>query len=373
MEPRQEDQARLEGWPVSGGGEHEAATAAVRDGFAFDEAALRDWLVLHVDGFSGQLSIERFKGGQSNPTYRLCTPRAHYVLRRKPPGPLLPGAHAIEREVRVLTALKAAGFPVPHIFALCEEPTVIGTPFYIMEMVEGRIFWDATFPSVPHAERSAYFDAMNETISRLHAIDQLAVGLGDYGKPGDYFARQIGRWSKQYLADDLAGRDPNMDYMLEWLPAHIPESDATAIVHGDFRCDNMIFHPTEPRIVAVLDWELSTLGHPFADFAYHAMMYRMPPHVVAGLAGSDLEALGIPSEARYVGDYCGRTGMPDTDYAFALAFNFFRLAAIFHGIKGRAIRGTASSAEAHERARAFPELAALAVAQTRPGCGPLSP
>lgn len=365
MEPRKKDQARLEGGPVSSGAGQGAATARACDAFALDEAALRDWLALHVDGFAGPLRVERFAGGQSNPTYRLRTPSADYVLRRKPPGPLLPGAHAIEREVRVLVALEAAGFPVAHIFALCEDPAVIGTPFYVMEMVEGRIFWDATFPSVPDAERSAYFEAMNETIAGLHGIDPAAAGLGDYGKPGDYFARQIGRWSKQYLADDLAGRDPNMDYMLEWLPAHIPASAATAIVHGDFRCDNMIFHPTEPRIVAVLDWELSTLGHPFADFAYHAMMYRTPPHIVAGLAGADLDALGIPSEARYVGDYCRRTGLSDADYPFALAFNFFRLAAIFHGIKGRAMRGTASSAEAHDRARAFPELAALAVAQTR--------
>jgi aminoglycoside phosphotransferase (APT) family kinase protein len=289
----------------------------------------------------------------------------HYVLRRKPPGPLLPGAHAIEREVRVMKALSATGFPVPHIFALCEETEVIGTPFYIMEMVEGRIFWDATFPEVSLAERSAYFGAMNETLARLHSIDPTTIGLGDYGKRGDYFVRQISRWTQQYLADDLAGRDPNMDYMIEWLPAHIPASDASAVVHGDFRCDNMVFHPTEPRIVAVLDWELSTLGHPFADFAYHAMMYRTPPHIVAGLAGADLKALGIPSESRYVGDYCRRTGMTDTDYPFALAFNFFRLAAIFHGIKGRAIRGTAASSEAQVRAQAFPELAALAVAQTR--------
>ena len=342
------------------------AVTTVRAGFALDSEALCAWMESHVEGFAGPLAIEQFKGGQSNPTYRLSTPRTQYVLRRKPPGPLLPGAHAIEREVRVTKALETAGFPVAHIFALCENPKVIGTPFYVMELVEGRIFWDATFPSVPRADRPLYFDAMNEAIARLHGFDPEANGLGDFGKSGNYFERQIGRWSKQYLADDLAGRDPNMDYMLEWLPAHIPASDVTAIVHGDFRCDNMIFHPTEPRIVAVLDWELSTLGHPFADFAYHAMMYRTPPHIVAGLAGANLETLGIPSEARYVGDYCRRTGLSDADYPVALAFNFFRLAAIFHGIKGRAIRGTASSAEAHNRARAIPELAAIAVAQTRP-------
>jgi aminoglycoside phosphotransferase (APT) family kinase protein len=228
-------------------------------------------------------------------------------------------------------------------------------------MVEGRIFWDATVPGVSNAERAAIFDAMNATMAALHSVDYEAVGLGDYGRPGNYFERQIGRWSKQYLDDGLAGRDPNMDRLVEWLPAHIPPGDETAIAHGDFRIDNMIFHPTEPRVLAVLDWELSTLGHPGADFAYHAMMYRMPPHIVAGLGGADLAALGIPGEADYLAAYCRRTGrdaMPG--YDFHIAFNFFRLAAIFHGIKGRALRGTASSAQAKERAAVFPELAALA-------------
>ncbi|MGC4249966.1 MAG: phosphotransferase family protein, partial [Sphingobium sp.] len=289
-----------------------------------------------------------------------------YVLRRKPPGVLLPGAHAIEREAKVLTCLARADFPVARVHGLCEDAGVIGTPFYVMEMVEGRIFWDATFPDMPKEERAACFDAMNATIAHLHSIDPAAAGLADYGRPGNYFARQVARWSKQYLEDDLAGRDPNMDFMVEWLPANLPDSEEAAIVHGDFRCDNMIFHPTEARILAVLDWELSTLGHPLADFAYHAMMYRMPPHIVAGLAGADLAALGIPSEEDYIAAYCRRRGLAGIpDYRFALAFNFFRLAAIFHGIKGRALRGTASSAQAHERAKAFPELAALAVAQVR--------
>jgi len=338
-----------------------AGTTAVREGYRFDEAALAGWMAANVAGFAGPLTVEQFKGGQSNPTYKLVTPGHAYVLRRKPPGELLKGAHAVEREARVLSALGGAGFPVAHVHGLCTDDDVIGTWFYVMDMVEGRIFWDATFAEVSRDERPAYFDAMNATIAQLHGIDHEAVGLGDYGKPGNYFERQIGRWSKQYLADTDAGRDPDMDRLIAWLPANIPAGDETAIVHGDFRCDNMIFHPTEPRVLAVLDWELSTLGHPLADFAYHAMMYRMPPHIVAGLAGADLAALNIPAEADYVAAYCRRTGRAAIPaYEFYIAFNLFRLAAIFHGIKGRAIRGTAASAHALERAKNFPTLARLA-------------
>jgi aminoglycoside phosphotransferase (APT) family kinase protein len=241
---------------------------------------------------------------------------------------------------------------------------VIGTLFYVMDMVEGRIIWDATIPDVSREERRALFDAMNATIAQLHDIDHEAVGLGDYGRPGNYFERQIGRWSKQYRDDIEAGRDPIMDRLVEWLPANIPPGDETTIVHGDFRIDNMIFHPTEPRILAVLDWELSTLGHPGADFAYHAMMYRMPPHIVAGLAGADIAALGISSEADYLTAYCARRGLDSMPgYDFYVAFNVFRLAAIFHGIKGRVIRGNAASAQARERIAILPELIRLAWAQ----------
>ena len=346
---------------MSGAAEANAGTTAVRQGYGFDEARLAEWMAAHVDGFAGPLIVEQFKGGQSNPTYKLVTPGRSYVLRRKPPGQLLKGAHAVEREAKVLVGLEKAGFPVAHVYGLCTDDAVIGTWFYVMEMVEGRIFWDATVPGVANAERAAIFDAMNATVAQLHGVDYAAVGLGDYGRPGNYFERQIGRWSKQYLDDGLAGRDPNLDRLVEWLPAHIPPGDETAIAHGDFRIDNMIFHPTEPKVLAVLDWELSTLGHPGADFAYNAMMYRMPPHIVAGLGGADLAALGIPDEAGYLAAYCRRTGrdaMPG--YDFYIAFNFFRLAAIFHGIKGRALRGTASSAQAKERATVVPELAALA-------------
>jgi aminoglycoside phosphotransferase (APT) family kinase protein len=341
-------------------------TTAVREGYGFDTAALDGWMRAHVDGYAGPLSVEQFKGGQSNPTYKLLTPDKAYVLRRKPPGQLLKGAHAVEREARVLSALGGVGFPVAHVHGLCTDEAIIGTWFYVMDMVEGRIIWDATFPDVPRSERAAHFDAMNATIAALHGIDYRAIGLEDYGRSGNYFERQIARWSKQYLDDDQAGRDPHMDRLVEWLPAHIPTGDESSIVHGDFRCDNMIFHPTEPRVLAVLDWELSTLGHPLADFAYHAMMYRMPPHIVAGLDGADLAALGIPGEEDYLAAYCRRTGRAAIPaYDFYVAFNFFRLAAIFHGIKGRVIRGTAASAEAAERARFFSELAALAWNQAK--------
>ncbi|BBF70019.1 phosphotransferase [Sphingobium sp. 3R8] len=347
---------------MSGVGEDaNAGTTAVRDTYRFDEDALACWMAAHVEGYAGPLRVEQFKGGQSNPTYKLVTPGRFYVLRRKPPGDTLRGAHAVDREARILTALGGVGFPVAHVLGLCTDESVIGSWFYIMDMVEGRIFWDATFPTVSNAERPAYFDAMNATIAQLHGVDYAAIGLADYGKPGNYFARQIGRWTRQYLEDADAGRDADMDALIAWLPENIPAGEESSIVHGDFRCDNMIFHPTEPRVLAVLDWELSTLGHPLADFAYHAMMYQMPPDIVAGLGGVDIGALNIPDEADYVAAYCartGRSGIPNWD--FYIAFNYFRLAAIFHGIRGRVIRGTAASAHARERAKALPRLSALA-------------
>ncbi len=341
-----------------------AGVTPVREGYRFDEAALERWMAEHVDGFKGPLSVEQFKGGQSNPTYRLKTPRHAYVLRRKPPGKLVKGAHAVEREARILKALSDIGFPVAHVHGLCTDDSVIGSWFFVMEMVEGRIFWDAIFPEVGRDQRSRYFEAMNETIAALHLLDPNKIGLGDYGRPGNYFERQIARWSRQYLEDPIAGRDPGMDRLVEWLPANIPPGDEIRIVHGDFRCDNLIFHPTEPRVLAVLDWELSTLGHALADFAYHAMMFRMPPDIVAGLGGADLAALAIPTEQEYQALYCQNAGRPpiaESDYSFYVAFNFFRLAAIFHGIKGRVIRGTAASVHAKDRAASLPQLIDLAV------------
>ena len=348
--------------------EANSGTRAISDKMRFDVAALEAWMAAHVPAFTGPLEVSQFKGGQSNPTYRLDTPLGRaFVLRRKPPGKLLPGAHAVEREARVMSALGATGFPVPRIHGLCEDPAVIGTPFFVMDLVEGRIIWEAAFPGISREERAEHFDAMNATIAALHGVDPGAIGLADYGKPAGFVERQVARWSKQYLADIDAGRLPQMDALVDWLGAHLPPDRGDArIVHGDFRCDNMIFAPERPQILAVLDWELSTLGDPLADFVYHLLMYRMPAGMFTGLAGLDLAALGIPSEADYVAAYCRRTGrdhLPDLDYL--MVFVMFRLAGILHGIKGRVARGTASSTHAAAMAAQLEPLADLALAQAR--------
>lgn len=347
-------------------------TTPVRAGFGFDIDALTRWMSCHVDGFSGPIEVAQFRGGQSNPTFKLTTSEREYVLRRKPPGRLLKGAHAVDREARVMRALGRAGFPVPEILGLCEDETVIGSLFVVMAYVPGRIFWDPRLPELVVSERAAYFDAMNAVLARLHGLDPAACDLADYGNPGQYVARQIARWSQQYLQDVEAGRDPHLDRLVEWLPSAVPADDeAVAVIHGDFRCDNMIFDPEEPRIVAVLDWELSTLGHPLADFAYHALMYRLPPEIGAGLGGIDPRTLGLPSERDYVAAYCARTGRSSiAHYEFYLAFNLFRLAAIFHGIKGRVARGSAASAQAAQRVAILPELARLAWSQARAAGAP---
>ena len=343
-----------------------SGTMAVRPQHRFDAAALAAYLAAHLDGFAPPLSVRQFKGGQSNPTYLVTDGAGHaLVLRRKPPGKLLRSAHAIEREYRVISALHREGsVPVPRPRLLCEDPDIIGTPFYVMDHVEGRIFWEAAVPGVANAERAAIYDAMNATIAALHSLDPAAVGLADYGRPGNYFARQIARWSTQYAEEvETAGRVDAMERLIDWLPAHIPADDASAIVHGDFRIDNLIFDAAAPRVVAVLDWELSTLGHPLADFAYHLMMYRMPPSGFTGLAGADLEALGIPSEDAYMRRYCARTGrapLPREALDFYIAFNMFRLAGILHGILGRVKRGTASNPHAAAQGAMCAPLAELA-------------
>lgn len=338
-----------------------AGTTVVREGHRFDEGALATWMRENVPEAEGPLDIRQFKGGQSNPTFRIDSAGRSFVMRRKPPGVTVPGAHAVDREARVIGALGKAGFPVPHVYALCTDDAVIGSWFYVMECVEGRVFWNSRFEDVAREDRPAYFDAMNQTIAALHSFDPAALGLDDFGKKGNYFERQVARWSRQYLSDEIAGRDANMDRLIEWLPAHIPPGDESRIVHGDYRSDNMVFHATEPRVAAVLDWELSTLGHPLADFTNHLLMYRLPPAILSGLGGVDLAALNLVPEQDYIDAYCRRTGREGIDnIAFYRAFSLFRLAAIYHGIMARALRGTAASAHARELASHYPLLAGMA-------------
>jgi aminoglycoside phosphotransferase (APT) family kinase protein len=348
--------------------EANTGTRDVSERLRFDVEALERWMAEHVSGFVGPLTVSQFKGGQSNPTYRLDTPSGRtFVLRRKPPGKLLPGAHDVEREARVMSALGKQGFPVPHVHGLCENDSVIGTPFFVMDLVEGRIVWEASFPGLTPADRAAHFDAMNATIAQLHSYQPEKIGLGDYGRATGFVERQVARWSKQYESDVEAGRLPQMDAVADWLQQHLPpDSGEARVVHGDFRCDNMIFAADAPRVAAVLDWELSTLGDPAADFVYHLLMYRMPAGLFTGLDGLDLTALGIPSEAEYVAAYCRRTGrdhLPNIDYL--MVFVMFRLAAILHGIKGRLARGNASSAHAAQMVGQLEPLADLALAQAR--------
>jgi aminoglycoside phosphotransferase (APT) family kinase protein len=336
------------------------ATTAVRAGLQIDAGRLESWMRAHVADFRGPLALRQFKGGQSNPTYLLETPGARYVLRRKPPGALLASAHAVDREFRVLEALGRTEVPVPAVLGLCTDEAVIGTWFYVMQHVAGRIFWDPSLPQIARDQRARYFDAMNSAIASLHRVDYRAAGLEDFGRSEGYVARQISRWSGQYLADEAAGRVAAIDRLIEWLPRRVPASDESSIVHGDYRCDNLIFDPHEPRVAAILDWELSTIGHPIADFAYHLMMYRMPTVSIPGLLGRDLGELGIPGEQAYIEAYCrrtGRRGIPDID--FYLAFCLFRLAAIFHGIRGRVLKGTAVSARAKEYAQHVETIAEL--------------
>lgn len=338
--------------------EAQTGTRPVAEQHRFDTAALEAYLRQHLPGFEGPLSVEQFKGGQSNPTYKLTTPARSYVMRAKP-GPvarLLPSAHAIEREFTVMKALHGTAVPVARMHVLCDDESVIGRAFYIMEYVEGRVLWEQSLPSLTPAERGAIYDEMNRVIAALHSVDFREHGLADYGKPGNYFERQIARWTKQYQAS-ITQPIEAMDRLIEWLPAHIPDSardeSQISIVHGDYRLDNLIFHPSEPRVLAVLDWELSTIGHPLADFSYHCMSWHIPPGAFRGIGGLDLASLGIPNEREYVRRYCERTGRADpdavmADWNFYLAYNLFRIAGILQGIAKRVEDGTASSAQARQ-------------------------
>lgn len=345
-------------------------TRPVAEAHAFDVDRLSDWLREHLSDFAGPLQVEMFKGGQSNPTYKLLTPQRSYVMRAKP-GPvakLLPSAHAIEREYRVMKALEGTPVPVARMLALCEDEAVIGRAFYVMEFVDGRVLWDQSLPGMTPAQRGEIYDEMNRVIAALHCVDPAAVGLADYGRPGNYFERQIARWSKQYQAS-ITQPIEAMDRLIDWLPAHIPprarDDRLVRIVHGDYRLDNLMFDATQPRVRAVLDWELSTLGHPLADFSYHCMAWHIPPGAFRGIGGLDLAALGIPSESDYIRRYCERTGLatPEelaADWNFYMAYNLFRIAAILQGIAKRVEAGTASSAQARASGAGARPMAELA-------------
>jgi len=331
-------------------------TKAVAESHRFDEARLLAWMQANVEGFEGPLEVRQFKGGQSNPTYQLVTPNKKYVMRRKPPGKLLPSAHAVDREYKVITALYPTGFPVAKSYGLCIDDEVIGTWFYVMDMVEGRILWDQSLPDYEPAERHAIFMAKLKTLADLHNTDVDAVGLSDFGRPGNYFGRQVDRWSKQYRASETV-KIETIDKLMDWLPQTLPADDQTSIVHGDYRLDNMVLHPTEPRVIAVLDWELSTLGNPLADFTYLLMNW------VNGTVSTipDLKAHGIPTLDEYVAEYCrltGRDGLPDLNWYFA--YNGFRLAGILQGIVGRVRDGTANSPQAAAMSDRVPLLGEMA-------------
>lgn len=321
-------------------------TVAPEGADKLDEAKLTQWFEANVEGFAGPLSVSKFKGGQSNPTYKIETPGGNYVLRRKPFGPLLPSAHAVDREYKVQKALNSTDFPVARQYGLCTDESVIGSWFYVMGMVDGRTIWDGAMPGADPAERRAVYFAMIDTLAKLHSVDVEAVGLSDYGKPGNYFGRQVQRWTKQYKLSETEHMEP-MERLIEWLAATLPEQTRTSIVHGDYRIDNMIYAKDRPEVLAVLDWELSTLGDPLSDFTYVCMAWVTENAGRSGVMDLDRKALGIPELDEVVERYCaatGRDGVPDMNWYFA--YNFFRLAGILQGIKKRVIDGTASSAQA---------------------------
>jgi aminoglycoside phosphotransferase (APT) family kinase protein len=330
----------------------------------FDAAALEAYLAAHVPGFAGPLTVHQFKGGQSNPTYLLETPARSYVLRRKPPGKLLPSAHAVDREFRVISALSAQGFPVAAPVIYCDDESVVGTAFYVMSFVAGRVFWEPQMAGSNPAERTAVYDALNATIAQLHSFDPAAIGLADFGRGENYVARQVDRWSKQYRASQTEAID-EMERLITWLPSHLPPPAPVRLVHGDYRLDNVIVAPDSAKILAVLDWELSTLGDPLADFTYHLMKWHVPPSDTGAstgtLVGQDIAALGIPTLERYAAAYLARTGLdPRPHLAVYLAYNFFRIAAIYQGIVGRVRDGTATSEFAPAKALMVQPYAATA-------------
>jgi aminoglycoside phosphotransferase (APT) family kinase protein len=339
--------------------------AGLRDAPAahtLDAVKLQAWMQRHIPGFGGPVEIRQFAGGQSNPTFLVQSPERRYVLRRKPAGKLLPSAHAVDREFRVLQALHGSDVPVAHTFALCEDPEVIGSSFYVMDYVEGRIFWEATLPEVAPAGRRDVYLEMVRVQAALHSIDYQAVGLGDFGKAGGYVQRQVTRWTQQYRASQTEKLE-SVENLIAWLPQHIPVGEQVSIVHGDFRLDNTIFHTTEPRMLAVLDWELSTIGNPLVDFAYFCMRYALPAEIFKGLRGSDIAALKIPSEAQCVAEYCKLRGIEPVsprDWSYYMAFCMFRLAAILQGVLARALQGNASNPTALETGRRAGALADVA-------------
>ncbi|NJC40855.1 aminoglycoside phosphotransferase (APT) family kinase protein [Brevundimonas alba] len=337
-----------------------SGTREVDPRYALDEARLGGWLAANVEGYAGPLIIRQFKGGQSNPTYELATPGRTYVLRRKPPGTLLASAHAVDREFTVISALHAQGYPVARPWALCTDDGVIGSMFYVMDKVEGRVLWDLKLPGLQPDQRRPIYDAQVDALAALHAFDPAAIGLGDYGRPGNYFERQVGRWTKQYRASEIEPI-PAMDRLIEFLPATLPPEGPTRIVHGDFRLDNLILAPDAPEVRAVLDWELSTLGDPMADFSYLLIAWVIPASARNGLAGADIEALGIPSVEQTVERYARLTGAAPRNLDWLFAYNLFRLAAICQGIAGRVRDGTAASAHAKTMAAQVPMLAAGAL------------
>lgn len=332
-----------------------SGVSAIREAHKFDEGAFTDYLKTHVDGFNGPLQIQQFEGGQSNPTFLLITPDQQYVMRKKPPGVLLPSAHAVEREYKIISALQDTDVPVARTFCLCEDDSVIGTPFYVMEKVEGRILRQPEIPGMAPADRTATYNAMADTLAALHKVDVDAVGLSDFGKKGNYYERQIGRWAKQYRLSETEHVEP-MENLISWLPNNIPDDNVTTIAHGDYRLENMILHPTKPEVVAILDWELSTLGHPLADLAYNCMAYHYMHPSAGGLVNTDFAATGIPDEASYIARYCKAVGRERIEnWDFYIAFCFFRLAGIVQGVYKRGLDGNASS----ETARQYGQFARM--------------